>query len=179
MKPRARTVRPKERIYKTITLCTSRGRAWRAISEPHEFGAWFGASFGAAYHRPFEPGVTLTCAITPGAADGYVATALELTIVDVDPDHRVSFRWRPYAVDGDAGDESEPTTLVELELQTEPEGVVITVTESGFFRFPRARRLPVFAAHDEGWDGELMRLKRYLETSDPTPRHTVTVEVAA
>jgi uncharacterized protein YndB with AHSA1/START domain len=170
MELHARTVRPTARIYKTITLNTSRGRAWRAISEPHELGAWLGASFDAAFHRPLAPGVTVTGLLAPSAAGaaalaGEAGTPVELTIVNVDPDHRVSFLWHPFALEPGPDARARPMTLVELQLETEPEGVVITATESGFGRLSRTHLAKVLAASSLGWEARLEALKSYVEGS--------------
>src|SRR6516162_10117461 len=47
--------------------------------------------------------------------------------------------------------------IVGFTLEETPQGILLTVTESGFDRIPLARRSKAFTANDEGW-GVVMRL---------------------
>jgi len=155
MEPLLEALHPRDAIYETIVLRTSRGRAWSAISEANEFGTWFGARFD----RRFEPGQRIR-------GTTHTGVPIELTIECIDSNHLVAFRWRPFTVgpvfDGDA----PLTTLVELALEADPEGVVLTVTESGFSRLPRRERARAYTAHEDGWEERLRSLRRYVEDRD-------------
>ena len=50
----------------------------------------------------------------------------------IEPKNLFSFRWHPFAVDPNADYTDEPMTLVAFSLKEVPEGVLLTVTESGF-----------------------------------------------
>jgi uncharacterized protein YndB with AHSA1/START domain len=160
-------VHPTDRIYETITLRSSRGRAWLAISNAQEFGAWFGARFDG----DFAPGVTLRGTLEPTTADPeyaarqarYAGLPIELTVEAIDPDHRVTFSWHPFAVGVDPDAAFEPTTRVTLELNGDQEGVVLTVTESGFRYLPAARRAWAYLAHEDGWEQRLLLVKKHVE----------------
>ena len=160
MEARPLEIHPNDRIYKTITLHVSHGRAWKAISDPQEFGAWFGATFDPAYTGPFVPHTRVTGTIRPSTSDRHPAnegravagTPIELVIHRVDPDRLVSFRWHPFAVDRTLDYAAEPMTLVSLELEDSNEGVVLTMTESGFDRLPPARRERAYAASERDWE---------------------------
>ena len=52
----------------------------------------------------------------------------------------LSFRWHPYAVEAGVDYSNEPATLVTFELAEMPDGILLTITESGFDRIPLARR---------------------------------------
>lgn len=173
METRAHEVHPKDRIYKTITLRASRGRAWGAISDVHEFGAWFGIHFDPEYFGPFVEGVRLTGTITPTIADrdvaneqrAYAGMPIELFVDRIEPDRLIAFRWHPLAIERTVDYAAEPTTLVSLELEDDPEGVVLTITESGFDRLPPARRKRAFAANERGWELQTLLVRKYLERS--------------
>jgi hypothetical protein len=57
----------------------------------------------------------------------------------------------------------EPTTLVSFELQERHDGVMLTVTETGFDRLPDSRRAEAFAANEQGWAKQL--IEKYLAKS--------------
>ena len=56
----------------------------------------------------------------------------------------------------------EPTTLIEFTLEEKPEGVMLTVTESGFDRIPLERRASAFTANEEGWTMVITLIEKYL-----------------
>lgn len=155
MEPSLEALHPRDSLYETIVLRTSRGRAWGAISEANEFGAWFGARFD----RHFESGQRIRGTTQTGVP-------IELTIECIDSNHLVAFRWRPFTVGPVFDGEAPLTTLVELTLESDPEGVVLTVTESGFARLPRRERARAFTAHQESWRERLRLLRRYVEDRD-------------
>ena len=45
---KAEAVVPTDRIEKRIVLRAPRARVWRALSDPREFGAWFGVDLEGA-----------------------------------------------------------------------------------------------------------------------------------
>jgi hypothetical protein len=51
-----------------------------------------------------------------------------------------SFHWHPDAVDPTSDYSREPMTLVTFELQDAQDGILLTITESGFEKLPAARR---------------------------------------
>jgi hypothetical protein len=62
-----------------------------------------------------------------------------------------SYRWHPGAVDPGIDYSVEPTTLVEFTLEEVPEGIRLTVTESGFDKIPLERRAKAFTQNEQGW----------------------------
>jgi uncharacterized protein YndB with AHSA1/START domain len=166
MQTETHEIHPKDRIYETITLRTSRGRVWLAISDARKFGAWFGASFD----RAFAPGERVTGVITPTTVDPEVAAeqqpydgmAMQIWIDRIEPERLFSFRWHPFAVDEDADFDAEPKTLVTFELKDDPEGVVLTITESGFAELAPERSAKAFAANEQGWEKQLRLIQKYV-----------------
>src|SRR5216683_7153699 len=139
-----------DRIEKKILLCAPRSRVWRALSDSTEFGTWFGMKFDG----PFTPGTSMRGVIVPTTVNAEVAKAqkdhegkpFEITIEQVEPERLFSFRWHPYAVERGVDYSAEPTTLVVFALEEVANGVMLTVTESGFDRIPLARRAKAFTA---------------------------------
>jgi uncharacterized protein YndB with AHSA1/START domain len=155
-----------DRIQKQVELRAPIERVWRAISDSHEFGRWFGVRFDG----PFVEGAPVTAAIAPTTVDDEVAkrqephTGVKSTwqIVAIEPQRRFAYRWHPFAVDPDVDYDQEPTTLVEFNLSETPEGVLLTITESGFDAIPEARRAASFEANAEGWAIQTELVRKYL-----------------
>jgi uncharacterized protein YndB with AHSA1/START domain len=155
-----------DRIEKSILLRAPRERVWRALSDSGEFGTWFGVRFDG----PFTPGATVTGVLVGTKADPEVAKAqkqheglrMEITIERMDAERVFSFRWHPFAVERGVDYSAEPTTLVEFVLEEAPEGVMLTVTESGFDRIPLARRAKAFEANEGGWSAMVKVFEAHL-----------------
>jgi uncharacterized protein YndB with AHSA1/START domain len=154
-----------DRITKTALLAAPLERVWRAISDAQQFGTWFGAAFDG----PFVPGARLSGRIVPTQVDADVAkmqephagTKFEVFVERVEPMRLLSFRWHPYGVE--AKDFTvESTTTVEFELTPVPEGIRLTITESGFDGLPPERRAQAFASNQEGWVHQLALIAKYL-----------------
>jgi uncharacterized protein YndB with AHSA1/START domain len=144
-----------DRIEKKILLRAPKERVWRALSDSTEFGTWFGVKFDG----PFAPGASMRGVIVTTAVDPEVAKAqtpykgmpFKITIEQMEPERLFSFRWHPYAIDPSVDYSAEPTTLVVFTLEEVADGVMLTVTESGFDRIPLARRAKAFSANEGGW----------------------------
>ena len=155
-----------DRIEKKITLRAPIDRVWRAISNAHEFGAWFGVAFDA----PFAEGALVTGRIQPTTVDPDVAALqaphagkpFEISVERIDAPRRFSFRWHPYNVDPAADLANEPTTLVAFELAEVESGTLLTISESGFDQIPLARRAEAFTANEGGWDHQSRLIAKYL-----------------
>ena len=136
------------KIEKQVVLRAPLERVWRAISDAEEFGRWFGVRFDG----PFVEGASITAAITPTTVDEEVAKRQEphagakstWRVVAIEPQRRFAYRWHPFAIDPDVDYDSEPTTLVEFTLSETDDGVLLTITESGFDAIPQARRSASF-----------------------------------
>ena len=156
-----------DRIEKRVELRAPLDRVWRAISDSEEFGRWFGVRFDG----PFVAGTSVTASITGTTVDDEVAKRQEphagvkstWQVVAVEPQQRFAYRWHPFAVDPDTDYDREPTTLVEFTLSETPDGVLLTITESGFDAIPEARRSASFEANAEGWAIQADLVRRYAE----------------
>ncbi len=155
-----------DRIEKKVLLRAPRQRVWRALADSAEFGSWFGMKFDG----PFAPGACMRGVIVPTAVNAEVAkaqkeyegTPFELTIEQMEPERLFSFRWHPFAVDRGVDYSAEPTTLVAFELEEVTNGVMLTVTESGFDRIPLARRAKAFAANEGGWSMVVKLIEQHV-----------------
>jgi uncharacterized protein YndB with AHSA1/START domain len=148
-----------DRIEKKILLHAPLKRIWRAVSDSKEFGTWFGMKLDG----PFKPGAQMRGVIVPTTVDPDVAAGqkkyegkpIELTIERMEPERLFSFRWHPFGLDPDVDYSVEPTTLVVFTLEEVGNGVMLTVTESGFDQIPIARRAKAFTANEQGWSKQM------------------------
>ena len=155
-----------DRIEKKILLRASLARVWRALADSREFGTWFGMRIDV----PFAPGATIPAVISPtkvnpevaAAQKQYEGKAFEILIESMEPERLFSFRWHPHAIDQTKDYSSEPSTLVAFELEQTAEGVMLTVTESGFDRIPMERRASAFTANEQGWSMVIQLIGAYL-----------------
>jgi uncharacterized protein YndB with AHSA1/START domain len=155
-----------DRIEKKILLRAPRHRVWQALADSAEFGRWFGVRF----EGPFTPGARVRGIIVGTAVDPEVRKAqeqyrdvpFEITIDRVEPERLLSFRWHPYAIERDVDYSQEPTTLIVFTLEEVANGVMLTVTESGFDQIPLARREKAFKANEQGWDVVIHLIEKHL-----------------
>jgi uncharacterized protein YndB with AHSA1/START domain len=155
-----------DRIEKRVVLRAPRERVWRAVADAKEFGTWFGVLFDGA----FEAGKHLTGKIAPTKVDPevaklqepYVGKPFEWTVEAIEPMHRLSFRWHPFAVESGRDYSKEPTTLIVFELEDVAGGTQLTITESGFDGLPLERRAKAFEANSGGWDHQARLIEKYL-----------------
>jgi uncharacterized protein YndB with AHSA1/START domain len=155
-----------DRIEKKILLHASLKRVWRALADSGEFGSWFGVRFEGG----FAPGVAVHGVITPTTVDAAVAKAqepyagkrVEFVIENMEAGRLFSFRWHPHGVDANVDYSAEPMTLVEFTLEEVKEGVMLTVTESGFDQIPLARRATAFTSNDGGWGMVVGLIAKYV-----------------
>ena len=145
-----------DRIEKQVVLRAPRSRVWRALANAEEFAAWFGIRLEGA----FAPGATVKGMIT---MPDHQPMTIEIAIERMDPESHLSYRWHPYPVEADVDYSSEPTTLVEFQLDEVAGGTQLTVVESGFDRIPPARRAEAFRMNDAGWAEQIENIARYVE----------------
>lgn len=153
-------------IEKKILLRAPLERVWRAISDSNEFGTWFGVRFDG----PFAPGASIRGVITPTKVDAEVAraqkqyegTPFEIVVERIEPERVLSFRWHPCAVEPGMDYSVEPSTLVVFALEETPDGVMLTVTESGFDQIPIERRAKAFSANEQGWNMMVKVFEAYV-----------------
>ena len=155
-----------DRIEKKIFLRAPRKRVWRALSDYKEFGSWFGMKF----EGPFTPGARVRGTIVGTKVDADVAKSqkqyeglsFEMVIDRVEPERLLSLRWHPNAVEPGVDYSAEPMTLIVFTPEEENNGVMLTVTESGFDQIPLARRAKAFTANERGWGMVMQLIEKHL-----------------
>jgi uncharacterized protein YndB with AHSA1/START domain len=154
-----------DRIEKQILLRAPLHRVWRALTDSVEFGAWFGVKFDGPFRRGFMRGVIVPTTMDPEVAkaqEPYEGKAFEITVEQMEHERLFSFRWHPYAVETGVDYSTEPTTLVSFTLEQLADGVLLTVTESGFDQIPLARRAKAFQANEQGWGMQVKLIEAYV-----------------
>ncbi len=144
-----------DRIEEKAFLRVPLARAWHALADAEEFGAWFGVKLAGA----FAPGASVKGTITEKEYEGL---PFEMTVDRIEPQRLFSWRWHPYAVDPDVDYSAEPTTLVECELEEVAGDTLLSLVESGFDGIPAARRAEAYRMHEEGWAAQMKSIERYL-----------------
>jgi uncharacterized protein YndB with AHSA1/START domain len=155
-----------DRIEKQILLRAPLERVWKAISDAKQFGTWFGVELD----EQFAPGASFGGRIVPTKVDeevakmqeAYSGMAFDIMVERIEPMRLLSFRWHPYAIEPGADYTKEPTTLVTFALQEVADGVLLTITESGFDRIPLERRAEAFKSNEEGWAIQTTLIEKYL-----------------
>lgn len=139
------------------------------MTDSQEFGRWFGVKFDG----PFVPGAPLRGTIVATEVDAevakhqqpYVGMPFEIVVDRIEPERLFSFRWHPFAIEPGVDYSHEPMTLIEFTLDETPEGILLTVTESGFDRIPLERRAKAFTANEGGWTMVVTLITKYLGQS--------------
>src|SRR5213596_2424971 len=143
-------------IEKHMVLRAPRARVWRALTIAEQFGAWCRVKL----EGEFAAGGTIRGRLV---IPGYEHVTLEMLVERIEPERYFAYRWHPYAVDPAVDYSAEPTTLVEFHLEETDGGTAVTIVESGFDRIPLGRRAEAFRMNDNGWDGQIKHLARYVE----------------
>jgi uncharacterized protein YndB with AHSA1/START domain len=139
------------------------------LTNSTEFGRWFGMRFDG----PFVAGTPVRAVLAPSSVDRsgdsvaqeYAGISFLFHIEEVQPEHRFSFRWHPFAIERGFDYSNEPMTLVSFQLEESPDGTLLTVTESGFDRIPLERRAKAFSANEGGWAIQMQRIETHLSGS--------------
>lgn len=145
-----------DRIQKVTTLRAPRSKVWRAITDSAQFGQWFGTTLD----QPFTAGRRIR---GPFTIPGHEHMMFEVAIEQMEPERLFSWRWQPGG--NSDPDPAEPTTLVVFELEVVPEGTRLTVTETGFDRIPIARRGKAYRENDQGWTGQIEKLRNHVASA--------------
>jgi uncharacterized protein YndB with AHSA1/START domain len=151
-----------------ISLCAPQDKVWLALTDPEQFGYWFGVTFDAS--TAFVEGARLSGRIAPTKADPqtartqktYFGAPFALTIEGVEATTRLSFRWHPFAWEVGVEGPNEPMTLVVLTLSLNGSRTNLAITESGFDRIAAGRRNVAHAASQKGWARVAYLIEKYL-----------------
>ena len=145
-----------DRIEKQILIRAPRARVWRALVDKTEFGAWFKVNFPPG---AFTPGEKVSGKIT---YPGYEHLDMDVEVVEVVSERRLSYRWLPGMPEPGVDYKSEPMTLVTFTLEDAPDGTLLTLVESGFDQLPLQRREKVFRENEGGWAEQMTSIERHV-----------------
>lgn len=144
-----------DRIEKQIEIRAPRSKVWRALTDLEQFQQWFGAKLDT----PFAPGARSKGHVTE---KGWEHVQMEITVERMEPEHTLTYRWLPFAIDPKRDYSREKRTLVEFFLEEVDGGTRLTVIESGFDFLPEDRRAEAFKMHEGGWEGQLKNIAKYV-----------------
>lgn len=144
-------------IEKQIELNAPISKVWRALTDYHEFGEWFGVKL----ESPFVPRKQIQGQIT---SVGYEHIRWSAIVQTMEPEHLFSFTWHPYAVDPKVDYSNENPTLVEFKVSKTQKGTLLTVIESGFDKIPANRQAEAFRMNDQGWTIQIENIKNHVTT---------------
>ncbi len=145
-------------IEKKTLIRAPRARVWRALTDPKQFGSWFGCEFSGT----FMPGVRLDMISTGKSCPGQ---EFYMSIDRMEPEQMLSWTWSPGGRKPGEDRSHEGTTLVEFHLEDVDGGTLVTVVESGFDRISLARRARVFEENSKGWEHQINSLARYVTSA--------------
>jgi uncharacterized protein YndB with AHSA1/START domain len=155
-----------DKIEQSVVLPASLDRAWAAIANADQFGAWFGIAFS----DPFTEGHTANGKIRATTVDPAIAalqkplegTPIAFDVEEIQPMRAFQFRWHPFAIDPTRDYSTERKTTVRLELQESEDATRLVITETGFVALPPDRSAAAFAAHQHGWSHQAQLITKYL-----------------
>jgi uncharacterized protein YndB with AHSA1/START domain len=106
-------------IRREVVIAASPEAVWEALSDAGQLAAWFGAEA--------DLDVRAGGAVRFRWADGTERRGL---VIDVDPPHRLAFRWRELRSSPEGLTVADATVVV-FTLEPEDEATRVTVTEAG------------------------------------------------
>jgi uncharacterized protein YndB with AHSA1/START domain len=153
-------------IQKQTLLEASRTRVWNALTDSEEFGEWFGMKLNG----PFKAGAKMTGQIMPTSVDPDVArmqepykgTPVEFWVDRIEPETLFSLKWHPFAIEKNMDYSKEEMTTITFTLDGQADGILLTVTETGFENIPEERRAAALQANEGGWAHQMALIKKYL-----------------
>ncbi len=146
-----------DRIEKQIHINATVARVWRALTDHHEFGQWFGVAIAG----PFVAGQTSRGQMT---IPGYEHVKWEAAVKEINAEQFVfAYSWHPYAIEAERDYSHEPSTHVEFRLEPSGDGTSLTVTESGFSKLPDDRLPDAFRMNSRGWETQLEDIRSHAE----------------
>ncbi len=149
---------PTDHIERQRLMLAPRSRVWHALTDPVEFGKWFGVRIEGTF-RPGHP-VEMTFDL-PGLAGNRYSMFIE----EVTPETTFAWSWHPGMPRPDVDYSKEPMTRVQFTLADAEGGTLVTVRETGFDNIPLSRRAAVFGENTRGWEVQMQNLQTHVEPS--------------
>jgi uncharacterized protein YndB with AHSA1/START domain len=136
-------------IKREITINAIKERVYTAITDPTQIITWFPDAIEGELKTGEQP-------LFVFEGNGKGQTYIEA----VQPHDYFAFRWIPGGSDFVGDVRSVPNTLVEFRIE-ETDGVSkVTMTESGFAKFPAEMAQKSFEMNSGGWDFMFGRLEK-------------------
>ncbi len=142
-----------DRIERTILLPVPRERVWDAVTKPEQLAHWF----GVVSSMDFRVGGAIQF-----TRDNHLCPYPGV-IEMIEPKQRFAFRWPSYAVaHPELTFDTAPSTRVEITLEEQAEGTLLTLVESGFASLPEE----LYRGNQDGWQACLNGLRAYLQSQE-------------
>ncbi|MBW4076988.1 MAG: polyketide cyclase [Acidobacteria bacterium] len=155
-----------DRVERDVVIAATSQRVWEVLTTPEHVGTWFGT--GSPIAIDLRPGGEM---VLDHGANGRYRTVF----VEVDPPHRLSYRWAEGYPDTLASETN--STLVEFTITPLSEHETrLAVVESGFSTLvvPEGREWISYEGHNRGWTDALANACAYAEGRDST--HIMSVQ---
>lgn len=138
-------------VTRTVRVAAGPDAVWRAITEPEHVAGWFGDGCETDDGGPLSTG-------TRGRLhfEGYGWFPFEVTRAE--QGRLLAYRW------AQSPDDTERMTEAEFTLESDGDGTILTVHETGFSGETDDAVRAALDGNREGWDGELDELVQYVES---------------
>ncbi len=147
-----------DRVERSIELRAPRSRVWRAVSNPKEFGAWFGLGESLELVGDFVPGARIA---GKWRVEGRDVVEHFCTIDEIEPERMLSFHWVPYEVPAGEDHAKHQQTRIEFRLEDMAGGTRLTVVESGFAKLPPDKQYKR-DQNGDGWTLQLQSIAQHI-----------------
>jgi len=137
-----------DRIERMVTLTSSPGEVWQALTTSEGLSAWFGDRASI----DLRPGGAATMTFAGGMT-------VDMRIERVEEPTVFAYTWRL----PDLPEADPRRTYVEFTLEAAGDGTRLRVVETGFAQLPIDTRRETYDSHSEGWARELAELVEHLD----------------
>lgn len=143
------------KIERKVKINASKSKVWEAIIDHKKFGEWFRCKLD----QPFAEGEMSTGMMTyPGAEH----VKWEAKVIKIEFEKCLEFSWPPYIEDESVDLSNEPWLDCRFELESIPDGTLLTIIESGFEKLSHAIRDDARRGNEQGWDIQSRHVLEYV-----------------
>jgi uncharacterized protein YndB with AHSA1/START domain len=137
-----------DRIERTVNLNCAQRNVWQALTTADGLSAWFGERVSIG----LRPGGAATMTFAGGMT-------VDMRIERVEEPTVFAYTWRL----PDLPNDDPRRTYVEFTLESEGDGTLLRVVETGFAQLPFDTRRETYDSHSEGWSRELAELAEHVD----------------
>ena len=147
-----------DRIERTILLPVPRQRVWDAVTKPEQLARWFGVVSGMEFR--VGGAIHFTWENEPCPYPGVIEI--------IEQPQRFAFRWPSYAIaHPELTFDPAPSTRVEMTLEEQAGGTLLTLVESGFASQPQSVPAEeLYRGNQDGWQECFNGLRAYLQSRE-------------